>query len=342
MALFARSMELSGINHSGFAQEKTTTAAKDSTYGIRAASRVNSATSTDWLGIDSDLDGGPYATEFWHRGFMYLGIGTTYNPANDIVFEYGDNAATPVFRCIITGSTGSGWTLQWQYWNGSTWVNTGTTFVILFSALYKYDLQVVCGTSFEFAITNNMAIEPAVVQSGAVGALVTNIDSIIHKSCTGIGTQTTEFDHSEWIWGDEPTVGHRYALSPPTGNGTHTDGTGSFADVDEAVTSDLDFINLAANGDSKTFTHAAMSIPPGTVKAVQVESRVRNVATGAQNVKARIRVGGVDYDQGASFAGIGTSFKPYVPQWTSNPAGGAWTPTTAGQTSNEFGLLGQT
>lgn len=170
---------------------------------------------------------------------------------------------------------------------------------------------------------------------------VTNIDEIRTYSTNGVSGISC-VNHSEWIWGDEPTIGHRLAWASPTGNGTDTAGSGAFGDVDEAVTTDTDLSTLAASGDAETYTHSAMTLPPGTVKAVVVESRVRNVAGGAQNVKARLRVGGTAYDQASNYGGISTSFSGYRARWGTNPAGGSWTQTTASQTSNEFGLLAQT
>lgn len=340
MALFARSLELCGITHSGFAVETTGGNGKDTTYGIRTATYVNSAVATDWLGVVG-IDGGPFAGTFYHRGFFSNLNGTAIS-AGRTLLEYSDNGGTPVFRLQATASD----VIQPQYWNAGTaaWVNTGVTFNVpnAGTPVWKYDLKIICGTSFEFAITNNPAIEPDVVSSGAVGAAVTNINTIKTYSSMNAAT-VVQAHHSEWIWGDEPTIGHRYAWKPPSGNGTYTAGSGAFGDVDESPTTDADVSTLAANGDAETYIHAAMGLPAvGTVKAVQIEARVRNTAGGAQNVKARIRVGGVDYDAGVNFASISASFLPYVYRWANNPAGGAWTMTTAGQVSNEFGMLGQT
>jgi hypothetical protein len=330
--LFGRSMELCGIDHSGVGTETTTSSRFNSAYGIRAAAFANSGVVTDWIGVNK-LDGGPYVGDFWHRGFMAT-VGVN---SGRTLLEYCDDAGVPVFRLQQTATT----TLQAQYWDGGAWVDIGATYVLATNTLFKYDLKIVTGASFDFAITSNMGIEPSSVLAGAASMpLVTNIDRIRAYMNGNSGQMTA---HSEWLWGDEPTVGHRYAWRPPSGDGTHTAGSGTFADVDEAVTSDLDVSTLAANGDAETYVHAAMTLPTvGTAKAVQLEARVRRVVGGAQNVKGRLRVGGVDYDQASNFAGIDSAYAPYVPQWATNPAGGNWTLTTAGQVSNEFGLLAQT
>lgn len=336
MSLYARSLELTGITHSGFGLEVNN--GYDNSYGIRGGCKVNSGTATNWIGIATGLDGGPYSGTFWHRGFC-AGINGSPAASGRTFLEYSASG-TPVFRLQFTAND----TLQPQYWDGSAWTNIGTTVSIpsTGSPKWKYDLKIVCGASFEFYITNNMSVEPTLQSSGSASmTLVTGIDGI--KAYSTNGSAGGCMPHSEWIWGDEATTGIRYAWAPPTGDGTYTAGSGAFGDVDEAITDDADLSTLTNNGDAETYTHSAMSIPAtALIKAVQVEARVRNAATGAQNVKMRIRVGGTDYDAGANFAGIGTSFGPYVYQWATNPAGGSWTVTTAGQTSNEFGTLAQT
>lgn len=332
MALFARSMELGGVDHSGFFQEDTSNNI-DTTYGIRATSYVSSSAATDWLGVEN-LDGGPFSgAEFWHRGF-FRSVGV---PTAKTWYEYR-SGGIGVFRLQTTASN----VAQFQYWDGDSWENVGDSFALSSNTNYKFDLRILPGTGFEFYLGTNMSIEPSLIMSGSASMpLVDDIDGIRNYNTSGNTNQSAR--QQEWIWGDEPTVGHRYAWKAPNGNGTHTAGSGAFGDVDEAITTDTDVSTLAANGDAETYTHAAMGLPSvGTVKRVQLEARVRKVAGGAQNVKGRIRVGGVDYDQASNFAGIDAVYKPYVPQWATNPAGGDWTLTTAGQTSNEFGLLAQT
>lgn len=337
MPLFGRSLELCGITHNGFAVETTTATGRDGTYGIRSSTRLNSLIATHWFGVEN-LDGGPYAGTFYHRGF-FSGANGTPILSGRTLFEYSNNAGTPVFRIQATAND----VVQPQYWNGSAWVNTGVTILTPNAgpSLWKYDLKIVCGTSFDFAMTNNPAVEPTSISSGAVGALVTNINTIKSYSTTNVAGSLNAA-HSEWLWGGEPTVSHRYAWKPPSGDGTDTAGTGTFAEVNETPTNDGNLSTLAANGDAETYIHAAMGLPTfGTVKAVQIEARVRNTATGAQNAKARLRIGGVAYNASVNYAGMSTAFSPYVYRWAANPAGPNWTLTTAGQVSNEFGLLAQ-
>jgi len=331
MSLYGATCELSSIDHNGHATEDTTAGRYDPTYGIRAAVYANSGDSADWIGVN-ELDGAPFNSTFWHRGFWR----TTGVSSGRTLQEYCDDTDTPVFRLQQTSAN----VIQAQYWDGDSWENVGSTYGLASNTLFKYDLKIVCGASFILYVTTNMSLEPEEVLSGSASMTeVANI-SRIRGYMNGNSGQMTR--HSEWLWGDEQTIGHRISRATPTGDGTHTDGSGGFGDVDEDVTNDGDASTLAANGDSETYTHDAMTLPTGDVKAVFLEARVRMVAGGAENVKGRIRIGGTDYDQASNFAGIGETYGPYRPRWATNPAGGGWTQATASQVSNEFGLLAQT
>ena len=332
MTLYARSMESCSVDSNAVTTEVVTAGRYDNTYGIRLGLFITTAGLTNYITTRQGI-GGPYTTTFWHRAIVFNA--TFVNAAT--LYEYRTNAGVAIFRIFATATN----TLQPQYWSGAAWVNTGASFVMAINSLYKMDLKIIGATSFEWYFGLNSASDPPLVSSGTTGALATSIDEIrAYATTTGGGGNTPI--HSEWIWGDESTQGHRYVWRPPSGDGTDTAGTGTYLDVDEAVTNDSDFSALATSGNAETYVHTAMTVPSGIVKAVQVESRVRNVVGGAQNVKARLRVGGVAYDQASNFPGITTAFGPYVARWATNPAGGAWTPTTASQTTNEFGLLAQT
>lgn len=332
MSLYAASCE--NLETSGTGTQDTNSSYYSNTYGIRAAAWVASSTSTEWIGTAAGL--GSFTT-FWHRFFIKT-IDTLVS--GRVLMEYSNSSGTPVFRLVFTAD----YVLQPQYWNGSSWTNIGSTWTISLSTLYKCDLKIVCGSSgsFQFYQTSTVSSEPSspTLSGSASMSSVTNIDRI--KSYSTAGNALYSMRTSEWIWGDETTIGARYAWSPATGNGTDTAGSGSYTDIDEAVTNDSDVSTLAANNDAETYTHGTMTLPTGDIKAVQIEARLRNGGSGAQNVKGRLRIGGTAYNQASNYSGIGVAYTTYTARWTTNPAGGSWTSTTAGQTSNEFGMLAQT
>lgn len=323
MSLFAAA-ELSGVVNNGNAGEMTTANRFDSTYGIRLAlSAGNSA--SDYISSGTGL--GSFTT-YWHRFWFYRNNALTTGRA---FLQLLNSSGTPVFQLL----TGASSTIQAQYWNGSAWVNIGSTYTVP-SALSTFDLKLICGASGSFELYRN---EVLVLSGAASMGSVNNVDEWRHYAPTNFLVQDV---FSEIIWGDEPTLGHRYAIRPPTGNGSDTAGSGTFTDVDEAITNDGDTSALASNGDAETYTHSAMTLPSGTVKAVQIESRVKNASSGAQNVKGRLRIGGTAYDQASNFSGIGLTYNGYRARWASNPAGGAWTQASASDVGNEFGLVAQT
>ena len=328
MTLYAAA-EMSAVDSvSGTPTETTGTGRFEGSFGIRSAFAIG-IVATDRIALENL---GAFTT-FWHRFFYYSGTST--GRSGRTLAEYCNNAGTPVFRLQFTSTTD----LQAQYWNGSAWTNIGSAVSIAVDGLVRpFDLKIVCGGSGSFELYRDGT---TLVASGSASmTAVTDIDEIRHYSTNSNNPLSTTV--AEIIWGDGPTIGHRYAIAAPTGNGTDTAGSGAFGDVDEAVTDDGDFTTLTSNGDAETFTHGTMTLPSGTVKAVQVEMRVKSNAGGAQNVKARLRIGGTAYDQASNYSGIGVAYSGYRAHWATNPAGGAWTQATASQTSNEFGALAQT
>lgn len=327
MTLYAATELAELISSAGNAVEGTTASTFSSTYGIRTATRPGTG-STDYITAGTGL--GSFTT-FWDRFTFYAASAIT---SGRTLRQYHNSSGTAVFRIQATSAD----TLQAQYWNGSAWTNIGTTFsTAITSTLRVFDIKIICGGSGSF----EWYVGGSLYTSGSASMTsVTNIDEWRGYS-TNAGTGEAYF--SENIWGDESTIGHRYCIAPPTGDGTYTAGSGAFGDVDEAITNDADFSTLSANGDAETYTHGAMTLPSGTVKAVQVSARVKNAATGAQNVKARLRLSSTNYDQASNYAGIGAGFTAYRARWGVDPSTSAtWTQAAAKATGNEFGLLAQT
>lgn len=329
MSLYAAA-ELDAINAVGTGIAEVTTSGRyDSSYGIRCYISMGTL-ATNYLTAGTGL--GSFTT-FNLRFGLWTGTAGNITSGIDMVRLF-NSSGTEVFRIRTTGTN----TWQMQYWNGSSFTNIGATFSTAPTFLYLYDLKIVCGGSGSVELYSN-GTGPAIATGSASMTSVTNIDEF--RLCNP--NTVSPFGFSEIIWGDESTIGQRYCPSPPTGNGFYTAGSGAFGDVDEAVTNDSDLSTLAANGDAETYTHSAMTLPSGTVKAVQVTARVKNGGSGPQNVKARLRKSSTDYDQGANYAGIGAAYTAYRARWATDPAtGAAWTQANAAATAQEFGLVAQT
>ncbi|CDO36063.1 hypothetical protein [Novosphingobium sp. KN65.2] len=328
MTLYAAT-ELHELYNTGTAVETTTSNRFDGTYGIRNAWYAGSTVSDYVSAVTPGSSGLGSFTTFWMAFYVYRG--NTWQ-SGSVGLELYNSSGTPVFRIYHTSND----VAQAQYWNGSSWVNIGSSYTVSGNPLLRFDFKIVCGASGSF----EWYINSSIYTSGSASMTsVTNIDEWRVRWAGGTG----RWHVSECIWGDEATIGHRYCIAAPTGDGFYTAGSGSYTDVDESTTNDGDATTLTNNGDAETYTHSAMTLPSGTVKLVQVSARVRSAATGAQNVKARLRKSSTNYDQASNYAGIGAGYTAYRARWTTDPAtGSAWTQANAQDTAQNFGLVAQT
>lgn len=322
--------ELSDFDTGVGLQITDTTAGRfSSSFGVRGAVRTGDGGSSSYLPVGPGL--GSF-TAFGLRFMQFQANGVTAR--TPLILR--NSVGTPVIRLENT-STLNVWNVQ--YWNGASWTTAftaGATNGLLNTVdLYVTGLGTASGR-IRLYIGNSQ-----VGDSGTINLTsATNVDEI--RFASNASNALDEWRISEVIWGDEPTIGCRFCFAPPTGNGTYTAGSGAFGDVDENGLDDADLSTLASSGDAETYTHGAMTLPTGTIKAVMINSRVRNSGAAPANVKARIRIGGTDYDAASNYSGIGLGFTPYRYRLGTNPAGGSWTATTAGQTSNEFGMVAAT
>lgn len=133
---------------------------------------------------------------------------------------------------------------------------------------------------------------------------------------------------------DVDTRGSKFRIFEPNAAGNYDQFEGTMIDPQGigAIYSD-------AAGERQSATIDGSSIPGGSViSSVSVISNVRN--TGPNPVPSKLdaflRIGGTDYDQGASIAGEAKK-KTLTASWTLNPATGlAW--TAADLAALEFGL----
>lgn len=248
--------------------------------------------------------------------------------ASGVFLTIYNSALTEVFRLIGTASA----TFKAQYWNGSAWVDIGSTYVITYGIRYTFDLNLVRGSSGSFALYVNGSGTP--VLSGS--ADLSSITNFAKARFSG-GT----IYYSQVIVSDQSTIGHRYYSKPPTGNGANTSWTGAFGDVDETTLSTTDFIESTVSGDVETFTGAALSIPTGVVKAVVVSTQSKNAASGPQNIQGCIRKGGTNYFS-SNISGIGISYTPILAIFENDPStSSSWTLSDASAATLEFGVRSQ-
>jgi hypothetical protein len=136
---------------------------------------------------------------------------------------------------------------------------------------------------------------------------------------------------SQVIVADEPTIGWRLTTVPPTGAGATTDWTGTYAEVDEIVYSDADFINSSVADQVELFSHGT-AIPSGyRVRAVVVAARAKRGGSGPQSLQLALRSSGTTYVSSTKALGVGYD-GPFA-VWEEDPA------TTADFTSSSIAAL---
>jgi hypothetical protein len=124
------------------------------------------------------------------------------------------------------------------------------------------------------------------------------------------------FHWSEFIVANEDTRFYRVGIWVPTGLGTHTAGTGTFADIDEIGT-DANAVLLGSVGDRESWTVTmAGTHPLGGIRAVAINGLV--ASDGTNDLQASIRIGSADYDS----ADLGVTLAPMATSviWDENPA----------------------
>lgn len=139
---------------------------------------------------------------------------------------------------------------------------------------------------------------------------------------TAINTQSHYF--SEFILADTDTRELRVLTCYPSGNGAHTAGVGTYADIDETAT-DASAITLESVGDMETWTVTRVSAPAAAgVLAVCVNGLV--ASDGANDMQAVVRISGTDYL--SADLGLTNVITPSCVVWNTNPA-----------TSDSWGVL---
>lgn len=239
------------------------------------------------------------------------------------------NGATNAYRMNCTTTA----TWQMQYWNTvtSAWVNWGPVFSGSLPAgvLATMVIKLTVNSGFEVRVGGTLIVS----HSGVPTNGVTAVTAFRWGSCSNNNNNA----YVSQIMAADYDIGDAWILSKlPNGNGTYTDGSGSYTDVDELGVDDSDAIGLPAVGNKKSFTKASVTIPSGyAITGLQVNSRCRVAGGVVANAKLIAYNGGTKNDSGnkspdATYNGRGHLFT--VDPSTSSAFG------QAGFNTCEFGL----
>ncbi len=243
---------------------------------------------------------------FEHRSNNFPGFATW--------LELRNSAGVAVFRLQANGN------IQAQYWNGSSWVNTGSSFVVG-DVLNRYDLQFTPGTGGSFAFYTAGTL----VGSGS-GHTVSGVTADVREARFAAWGANGIF--SQVLAADFDTRDSRYRMPTINANGALTDGTGGFGDISETVLDDSTSIKLTAAAQRKSFTKTSITVPAGyRIGATSINARAR-VSGSITNGQAFVRVSSTNYD--SANLGFNAGFEPRGNMWETNPA------TAADWTQSEF------
>lgn len=188
---------------------------------------------------------------------------------------------------------------------------------------YRVEVKVGTGTSAPL----ELKIDGTVAATTATANLTANNTTRVALGQPSAAATMASFYYCDFCWDDAgyPGDGRGIALYP-TGAGTYSAWTGSYADVDDIPPATGSHIEAAGNpGDISSFALKDTGLGSGTtINGVKHYMTATWAASGPPVIAAFVRSGGTD--------AVGPDITPDtswgVFQWVlaTNPAGGAWTP----------------
>ncbi len=195
--------------------------------------------------------------------------------------RFRNSVGQVVFRIHVTG--GSPTFLQCQFWNGTTFTDVGATFTLPLLGLNEYDFDFTPGAFGSFNLRINKATVP-IVSVSSFNAAVNNV------AIVDVGNPTDANAYiSQVILANRDLRGAKVASQRPTGNGFHTDGTGTFSDVNTVVKNDLTGIGMTATGQRKSFTHNPLSTTGMVIDSVFINALTGVTGGTVNNLRGIVR-----------------------------------------------------
>lgn len=269
----------------------------------------------------------------WNTSFADDGFVELYDPG------FSESQAVYRFWCDASDNgNGSGFrgNVRVEAWNGSTWVQLARgTSSLASDTLGRWDMHIHRDDTVGTA---------AVYLNGVLDVEVTGIDtnltawtSIERAEFYMAGVLTDQMIISSLIIDSVSTLAAIFVQEVPTGNGTNTDFTGGFGDIDEAGLNNTDFISSETIGDVETFTGSINAIIDSgyDISASVISVYAENISGSNIRLGAAYRSGGVDYSGENKLFAPGVSSRQFA-QGVDPNTSAAWTP--AGIEAAEFGL----
>jgi hypothetical protein len=128
-------------------------------------------------------------------------------------------------------------------------------------------------------------------------------------------------DYTQFVLATETTIGMRVGTIYMSGQGvTHTFDTGGYANIDELVYSDADFVQSGTAGQIELFTGTPVPSFTGySIRALALTARAKSDGSAPAHFRFQLRSGGVTYDNGSDLA-LDFGYGNYCAVWETNPA----------------------
>lgn len=270
-------------------QETTTASRFDSAFVPNSINNTASS-STDYM---QTVDMGSVTGTTWTHFECYEGsISGDY----DVCIWY--NGLTPCYKMSRLNSASN---YRMSYWNGSAWVQVGTTWTITVSTLSRYDVKIVNNTSFEVYLAGVLVASGT---SGFTGGTTwTNIRFYFRNS--------NLIYYSQVLAADFDTRDSKYMISALNGNSaTNVGGTGSYTTINETPLDETNGVSIATATNKQGQTHAAITVPSGyIVDAAVLNARGRASGT-ITDGKLGFRSGTTNYS--SSGRGYNAGYEPRI------------------------------
>lgn len=221
--------------------------------------------------------------------------------------------------------------------NGDTLVS-GAAWVAASATAYWIDVRVVVGANITIDLYVDGVLVSTATAANAGGKAVPTTITWPNRELHSSGLARTWYYAHIAVRDGVSTLGRRFARRLPDAAATHTDLIGAVADLADA--DDATRMGSATAAERQSWTLTGPTGPgTGTIAAVHQKLRAQRGASGPQNLRASLRIGGADYDATAQTPPSGAPAS-LIYSWAENPATtSAW---TGGTLPAEAGVLSAT
>ena len=255
-----------------------------------------------------EFDLGANVTDLWLR-FRYnpKSAFRNNNESSLVIFFNSSGTAVARLRC----PTNNQYDIRLEYWNGSAWVTTAGLDAVG-SGVNEYVIHLECGVSGTFEWWYGTVLQESIF------GLNSAVDNV-RRVRIGCPSQSGSQSFSEFACADFDLRGMLVRSAVPNANGTYTDGTGSFSDVDDIPLNSSTGKVFSAVGNKATFTKASISFPPGyQIEAVAVNGNSRVSGGSVTQGRNILRIGSTDYN--SVDIPLTAAFLPSRSIWENSPA----------------------